>query len=86
MAAEATSSSYVVEYLDGPLEGQVEHRSLVDGAPESRLATIAAVDGNESVFWYDLVEQRDFDGEVRATFAFDAGDSDPVTFDEDDND
>jgi hypothetical protein len=86
MAAEESSNSYVVEYVDGPLEGQVEHRSLVDGDPESRLAAIAAVDGNESVFWYDLVERREFDGEIRARFAFDAGDSDPVTFDEDDND
>ncbi|MGI9824093.1 hypothetical protein [Agromyces sp. Marseille-Q5079] len=86
MAAEESSTEYLVEYLDGPLEGQVEHRSLVDGGPEARLAAIAAIDGVESVFWYDLVGQRELDGEVRARFAFDAGDSDPVAFDEDDND
>ena len=86
MATEATSPSYVVEYLDGPLQGQVEHRSLVDGEPEPRLAAIAAVDGVESVFWYDLVERAEFDGGLRARFRFDAGDSDPVAVDEDDND
>jgi hypothetical protein len=86
MATEETSSSYVAEYLDGPLEGQVEHRALIDGEPESRLAAIAAIDGVESVFWYDLVERRDLDGELRVGFRFDAGDSDPVTFDENDDD
>ena len=47
---------------------------------------IAAVDGLESLFWYDAVDERDVNGQVRVRFRFDADDSDPVEFDEDDND
>ncbi len=47
---------------------------------------MAAVDGLESLFWYDAVDERQVNGQLRVRFRFDADDSDPVEFDEDDND
>ncbi|MRG58646.1 hypothetical protein GE115_01990 [Agromyces sp. CFH 90414] len=84
MSAE-TNGEYLAEFIDGPLEGEFERRALVGGSPEERIAQVAAVDGLESMFWYDAVEHREVDGEVRVRFRFDAGDSDPVEFDQDDN-
>lgn len=85
MSAE-TTGEYLAEFLDGPLEGNFEQRALVDGKPESRIGQVAAVDGLESLFWYNAVEERELNGEVRVQFRFDPSDSDPVEFDEDDND
>jgi hypothetical protein len=79
-------AEYVAEFIDGPLEGEFEHRILVGGKPEQRVGMLAAVDGLESLFWYDAVDQREVNGQVRVKFRFDADDSDPVEFDEDDND
>ncbi|WP_344369218.1 hypothetical protein [Agromyces tropicus] len=76
------ATTYVAEFIDGPLEGDFEQRSLVHGEPEQRVGMVAAVDGLESLFWYDAVEQREVNGQVRVKFRFDAGDSDPVESDE----
>lgn len=85
MSAE-TTGVYVAEFIDGPLEGNFEQRALVDGKTESRIGEVAAVDGLESLFWYNAVEERELNGEIRVRFRFDPSDSDPVEFDEDDND
>ena len=86
MSADRAGAEYVAEFIDGPLEGEFEHRILVGGKPERRVGMLAAVDGLESLFWYDAVDQREVNGQVRVKFQFDADDSDPVEFDEDDND
>ena len=46
---------------------------------------VAAVDGLESLFWYDRVDEREVGGALRVRFRFDAADSDPVESD-DEND
>ncbi|WP_127793644.1 hypothetical protein [Agromyces sp. LHK192] len=81
----AETGEYLAEFIDGPLEGEFERRALVGGASEERLARVAAVDGLESLFWYDRVDQVDGDEGIHARFRFDPGDSDPVEFDPDDN-
>lgn len=86
MSADRAATDYVAEFIDGPLEGGFEHRVLVGGKPESRVGMVAAIDGLESLFWYDAVEQREINGQLRVRFRFDADDSDPAEFDEDDND
>lgn len=86
MNADESGSQYVAEFIDGPLEGDFEHRALVGGKPEPRVGMLAAVDGLESLFWYDAVDEREVNGQLRVRFRFDAGDSDPVEYDEDDND
>ena len=80
--SETAAAQYVAEFLDGPLEGDFEHRALVGGKTESRIGMVAAVDGLESLFWYDAVEQREVNGQMRVRFRFDASDSDPVESDE----
>ncbi|WP_353810128.1 hypothetical protein [Agromyces sp. SYSU T00194] len=85
MNAPAESEHYTAEFLDGPLEGQSEQRILVQGEYERRLGMMAAVDGLESLFWYDAVEERDVGSMVHVRYRFDATDSDPVEHD-DEND
>ena len=59
----------------------------VEAEAHAQLAVdLALVDGLESLFWYDAVDEREVNGQLRVRFRFDADDSDPVEFDEDDND
>lgn len=85
MSADSVGAQYVAEFIDGPLEGEFDHRALVGGKAERRVGMVAAVDGLESLFWYDAVEERQVNGELRVRFRFDADDSDPVESD-DEND
>ncbi|MFF2270785.1 hypothetical protein ACFVTX_00825 [Agromyces sp. NPDC058136] len=85
MAADSVGAQYVAEFIDGPLEGEFDHRALVGGATEKRIGMVAAVEGLESLFWYDAVDEREVGGEKRVRFRFDAADSDPVEAD-DEND
>ncbi|GAA1773609.1 hypothetical protein [Agromyces lapidis] len=85
MSADSVGAQYVAEFIDGPLEGEFDHRALVGGAAERRIGMVAAVDGLESLFWYDAVDERQVNGELRVRFRFDADDSDPVESD-DEND
>ena len=78
----ADASTYVAEFIDGPLEGDFEQRALVGGKPEKRVGMVAAVDGLESLFWYDAFEEHEVNGQLRVRFRFDADDSDPVEYDE----
>jgi hypothetical protein len=83
--AQPQDVSYVAEFTDGPLEGEIETRVLIGGSHEERLGMVAAVDGLESLFWYDAYETREVNEQLHVRYRFDAGDSDPVEAD-DDND
>ena len=78
----ADASTYVAEFLDGPLEGDFEQRALVGGKAEQRIGMVAAVDGLESLFWYEAVGEHEVNGQLRVRFRFDADDSDPVEYDQ----
>jgi hypothetical protein len=69
---------YIAEFIDGPLEGQIDSRVLVRDKHAPRISMVAAVAGLESVFWYDEVDERDVNGQRRVRYAFDRGESDPV--------
>ncbi|WP_104081511.1 hypothetical protein [Cryobacterium sp. Y11] len=69
---------YIAEFIDGPLEGHTDSRSLLHGKHAPRISMVAAVAGLESVFWYDEVDERDVSGQRRVRYAFDEGESDPV--------
>ena len=73
-----TPTLYIAEFIDGPLEGQIDSRALVRGKHASRISMVAAIAGLESVFWYDEVDERDMNGQRRVRYAFDKGESDPV--------
>lgn len=81
--AERTSVEYIVEYLDGPLEGETDRRVLVRGAYDQTLSAVAAVEGLESLFRYRAVDSREIAGELHVRYRFDAPDSDPVEPDTD---
>ena len=73
-----TPTLYIAEFIDGPLEGQIDARALVRDRHAPRISMVAAVGGLESVFWYDEVDERDLNGQRRVRYAFDKGESDPV--------
>lgn len=72
---------YIAEFIDGPLEGQTDTRVLVGGRPEARISMVAAVDGLESLFWYNESDQRDVQGRLHVKYLFDPQESDPVESD-----
>ncbi|TFD60631.1 hypothetical protein E3T43_01985 [Cryobacterium sp. Hh7] len=69
---------YIAEFIDGPLEGQIDSRALVRGKHAPRISMVAAVAGLESVFWYDEVDERDVNGQRRVRYSFDKNESDPI--------
>ncbi|HZK58676.1 MAG TPA: hypothetical protein VFC59_02220 [Cryobacterium sp.] len=75
--SDAANVVYTAEFVDGPLEGQTDSRVLVHGKHAPRISMVAAVDGMESLFWYDEVDSRDVQGRLHVRYRFDAGDSDP---------
>lgn len=76
--AENQDQEYIVEYVDGPLEGRTDRRILVRGKYDERLGAIEAVDGLESTFWYVAGESREIQGLLHVKYSFDSPDSDPV--------
>ena len=76
--AERVSEEYVVEYVDGPLAGETDRRVLIGGRYDDRLGAVAAVEGLESLFWYNAGSTREIQGELHVQYTFDAPDSDPV--------
>ncbi|WP_130178793.1 hypothetical protein [Cryobacterium sp. SO1] len=75
---QSENTEYIVEFVDGPLEGQAETRVLLHGAHDARISMVAAVDSMESLFWYDEVDNRAVQGKLHVRYAFDSSDSDPV--------
>jgi len=74
---------YIVEYLDGPLQGETDRRVFVDGRHDERISAFAAVEGTEPMLWYDAVETERIQGLLHVRYAFDAAASEPVSFDRD---
>lgn len=83
MSENREDVEYIVEYIDGPLEGESDRRVLVHGEHDEALSTVAAVDGLESLFRYNAVDTREIAGELHVRYRFDAPDSDPVESDAD---
>jgi len=77
VSSETANVAYTAEFIDGPLEGQVDSRVLVHGKHDTRVSMLAAVEGIEALFWYDEVDARDVQGRLHVRYRFDAGDSDP---------
>ena len=76
--AERVSEEYVVEYADGPLAGETDRRVLIGGRYDDRIGAVAAVEGLESLFWYNAGDSREIQGELHVSYRFNAPDSDPV--------
>jgi len=76
--AERAGAEYLVEYVDGPLEGETDRRVFVRGEYDQSLSAVVAVEGLESLFRYVAVDSREISGELHVRYRFDATDSDPV--------
>ncbi|MBC7441283.1 MAG: hypothetical protein H7311_01940 [Ramlibacter sp.] len=71
---------YTAEFVDGPLAGQVDTRVLIHGKHDPRISMLAAVEGVETLFWYDEIDAGDVQGRLHVRYRFDAGESDPYEF------
>lgn len=81
--APAAPQTYTVEYVDGPLKGQIDQRILIGGAHEKTFGVIALVDGLESNFEYTEVGTRELNGELHVSYSFEPAESDPFASDDD---
>ncbi|MFT2816034.1 hypothetical protein [Leifsonia sp. A12D58] len=77
MTSPDSEPRYIAEFIDGPLEGHVDSRVFIHGKHSPRISMVVAVEGLESLLWYDEVDNRDVEGELHVRYAFDASDSDP---------
>ncbi|RFA22093.1 hypothetical protein [Subtercola boreus] len=75
-------NTYVVEYTDGPLEGQTDQRLLIGGEYDKTFGVIALVDGIEANFEYHAIGEREMNGETHVKYSFDASKSDSPVSDE----
>lgn len=75
---QSENIEYIVEFVDGPLEGQTDTRVLVHGEHDKRISMVAAVDSMESLFWYDELDSREVQGTLHVRYTFDSSDSDPI--------
>ncbi|MCX7522176.1 hypothetical protein OSC27_07770 [Microbacterium sp. STN6] len=79
--AAQNPNEYVVEYIDGPLEGRTERMVLVDGSYDERVSALVAVEGIETTLWYKAVDARTVAGEQHVRYTFDENDSDTINED-----
>jgi hypothetical protein len=73
---------YTAEFIDGPLAADSEERVLVHGKHDDSLGVVALVDGIESIFRDNAVEQRDIAGKLHVTYTFNEASSDPFESDD----
>lgn len=74
----ARGDEYVVFYTDGPYDGQSDTRISTDGAWETEITVIAAVDGKETQLVYGSPAAKRVGEQVQVTYTWDAPDSDPI--------
>ena len=77
-----TDVFYTAEFIDGPLAADSEERVLVHGKHDDSVGVVALVDGIESIFRYNAVEQRDIAGKLHVTYSFNEASSDPFESDD----
>jgi hypothetical protein len=84
MSTAETSKEYVTEFLDGPLEGQTQHRSFIDGEYEKNLETYVAVEGVPRELRYIAADTRQVGDTLFVSYRFDPADSDSIEVDDQD--
>lgn len=84
MSTAETSKDYVTEFLDGPLEGQIQHRSFIDGEYEKDLTAYVAVEGLPSELHYIAAKTRQVGDTLFVSYRFDPSNSDSIEVDDQD--
>jgi hypothetical protein len=84
MSTAETAKEYIIEFLDGPLQGQTQHRPLIDGEYEKELDTFVAVEGLPSQLHYVAQKTRQVGETLFVSYRFDPADSDSIEVDDQD--
>lgn len=84
MSTAETAKEYVTEFLDGPLQGQTQHRSYIEGEYEKDLEEIVAVEGLPSTLHYVAGATRHVGETLFVSYRFDPATSDSIEVDDQD--
>jgi hypothetical protein len=79
----AKGAEYLVIYVDGPNDGQTDHRISTDGTFDAEITVLTAVGGKETLTDYTIVSWVEVGDQYHVTYAFDAKDSEPMDDPED---
>lgn len=79
-----TPKEYIVEYVDGPLEGQTDRRLLIDGKYDEQVTALVNVQGIDTTLWYRALGSRMVVDQQQVRYRFERSESDPVQEDRDD--
>lgn len=74
----ARGDEYIVFYIDGPYDGQTDHRISTDGSWDDEVTVIAAVDGKETQLVYSAPVVKRVGDQVQVHYTWDQPDSDPI--------
>jgi len=84
MSTAETAKEYVTEFLDGPLQGQTQHRSFIEGDYEKDIEAFVAVEGLQSTLHYVAASSRKVGDTLFVSYRFDPATSDSIELDDQD--
>ena len=85
MSTTENPADYVTEFLDGPLEGQTQHRSYLEsGEYEKEFDVYVAVEGLTAEERYVAVSDRKVGDTLFVSYRWDKKDSDSIEVDDQD--
>lgn len=84
MSTSETPAEYVAEFADGPLQGETQHRTYIEGDYEKELTMFVAIEGLPSQLHYVASSTRQVGDTLFVTYRWDATDSDPIEVDDQD--
>ncbi|GAA4195383.1 hypothetical protein GCM10022288_32210 [Gryllotalpicola kribbensis] len=84
MSTAETAKEYITEFLDGPLQGQTQHRSFIEGEYEKDIEAFVAVEGLPSQLHYVAQSTRQVGDTLFVSYRFDAPGSDSIELDDQD--
>ncbi|GAA4156663.1 hypothetical protein GCM10022286_07210 [Gryllotalpicola daejeonensis] len=84
MSTAETAKEYILEFLDGPLQGQTQHRPYIDGEYEKEVDAFVAVEGLPSQLHYVARDSRKVGENLFVSYRWDPADSDSIEVDDQD--
>ena len=84
MSTPETPAEYVAEFADGPLQGESQHRTYIEGDYEKELDMYVAVESLPSQLHYVAASSRQVGDTLFVSYRFDAADSDSIEIDDQD--
>jgi hypothetical protein len=84
MSTAETAKEYVTAFLDGPLQGQTDRRSFIDGEYEKDLEAFVAVEGLPSTLHYIAASTKQVGETLFVSYRFDPTTSDSIEPDDQD--